>query len=37
MAGFDQGQGDAGSPEFDGDAGEAGTGAHVGYADGGRC
>ena len=30
VIGFDQGEGDVRSPEFDGEAGEAGTGADVG-------
>jgi len=30
--GFDQGEGDAGVPEFDGESGEAGAGAEVGWS-----
>src|SRR5260370_33092288 len=37
LVGFDQREGDLRSPEFYGDAGEASTGAHVGYAGDGRC
>jgi len=33
LAGLDQGQGDFGRPEFDGDSGEAGTRAKVGYTE----
>jgi hypothetical protein len=35
VIGFDQGEGDVRSPEFDGESGEAGAGTEVGEADGG--